>query len=190
MGFNATYFLLEKVDIHNVKNAFVDLFEDECRFVKGTFLTLENWKTQRNLFCIGLTPLSCFDLDSSGWDEKYILVNFSDYPGNLNWESLSKLLDTTIKIFGVYDNAGEYSYTEYRNGQCIISKRSQEVCYTIIQHFVPENFYNLESYPGRINKKGEHFLVFESNKETFYEDSTVGNELYGGFDSDEEDILF
>lgn len=175
MGFNATYTLIRNrkgLDSLAIANAFTNLLKKECKLIEDTTLSFETWNANKNLFCIVLTPLTCFDLSGSDYDTDWTLVTISYYAEELkNWDweaKLSKDLHTTIDIFGVGDSISHYTHIAYENGHKISDQFSEEICYTTIQFFVAEDFYELKGYPDRINDDGEHYLIFESKKRTHY----------------------
>lgn len=192
MGINATYYVIEEADSAKIKKVLIDLIESQ--FVKSEFLTLEDWKKDRNLFCIGLTPLSCFDLNGSDLDGDHTLITFSDDPiefghdsiiQRMPWELISKELGVGIRIEHVYDIVNGYEYAEYRNGQRTAHPGSTAICF-----YVSPDFYELKDFPGRNNDSGEHFLVFKNDQETFYKDPTSIKKSTRNSDSDVEDIPF
>lgn len=84
MGINASYTQIQNkrnIDSDIIANAFIEIFRKEFRFIEKKNLTFQEWKTDKNLFCIAITPITCFDL--SGWDndadKNWTLINFSHY---------------------------------------------------------------------------------------------------------------
>lgn len=196
-GINTSYNLhliynKEGIDTNLIVRAFIKFYKSKgVSFIKKEYLTVQQWRKNQFLFGIGITPITCFNLDGWEGEKEWVLITNNNFQNMENWElELSNDLKTIIECHNFSGTTSKHIVQRFENNQHLLETLQldynckileeikdgvrEEILGSItnscggIESYLAKDYYTLKTDSKRVNTEGEQYLIFKNDKKTFW----------------------